>query len=219
MSNDPGSSSSDSRRGFFRQVAVFGIEAVEKSTEPLREKLGSFIGPTEPDSPQTPAQPPGVRYLRPPGAQPGEAFGETCEGCSRCVDACPVDCIVINENVEGGLPFIVARAQGCVVCDDLACMDACPTGALQPTPREQIHLGLAVMDHEQCLRTGPDAEDCTLCVERCPMGETALRIDDDGLVEVRDGCVGCGECEHACPTEPAAITVDGPAPTDPIMMD
>ena len=214
MSQEPRSSSA-SRRGFFRQVAVFGIEAVEKSTESLRNRFDSFIGPSPDDSPQTPDSPPAVRYLRPPGARPGDAFAETCEGCSRCVDACPVDCIVIHENVESGLPFIVARARACVVCDDLACMPACPTGALEVLPREKIRMGLAVVDHDTCLRTGPDAEDCTLCVQRCPIGTAALTVGDDGLIEVGDACVGCGECENACPTEPPAIIVDGPAPTDP----
>ncbi len=90
-------------------------------------------------------------------------------------------------------------------------------------------MGTAVVDVTRCLRrptAGVDpaargavarsgdrwpaasgGEDCRLCLHDCPLGETALGLDERGQVEVRSGCVGCGVCERVCPTEPASIVV------------
>jgi len=164
---------------------------------------------------QAPSHPPPVspsRFLRPPGALPAEAFADTCSRCGDCVRACPAQCIVLDETVAGGLPHIVARKSPCVVCDDLSCMKGCPTGALQLVGDvSYIDMGMAVMNFERCLRSeshGRLREDCTVCIDQCPIEEVAIGLDDAGRVEVRDGCIGCGVCERVCPTQPASITVE-----------
>jgi ferredoxin-type protein NapG len=94
-------------------------------------------------------------------------------------------------------------------------MKACPTGALVLVQQVQdIDMGLAVLEPGRCLRGpggylpgGSGGEDCRICVDQCPLGESALGIDAAGRVDVRPGCVGCGVCERACPTEPASIIV------------
>ena len=100
-------------------------------------------------------------------------------------------------------------------------MKVCPTGALElVTQVEQIDMGLAVVDHDRCLRRpGPqgkmsggesaDADsDCRLCVDQCPLGSAAIGIDEAGKVAVMPGCIGCGVCERVCPTEPPSIVVE-----------
>jgi NAD-dependent dihydropyrimidine dehydrogenase PreA subunit len=133
--------------------------------------------------------------------------------------------------VAGGLPYIVARQSPCVICEELACMPACPTGALRPVGAAgDIAMGLAVIDHHRCLRqpfaasrsagvagTTPHSQvaadavagrqDCRLCIHDCPIGDIALGLDDAGRLQVRDGCTGCGVCERVCPTEPPSIIV------------
>lgn len=95
-------------------------------------------------------------------------------------------------------------------------MNVCPTGALKLVDRHKIDIGVAVVDHQRCLR-GPDpmqlapgagGEDCQICVDACPFGDTALQLNERGFVEVRSGCTGCGVCEHRCPTEPTSILVE-----------
>ncbi|HTH17621.1 MAG TPA: 4Fe-4S dicluster domain-containing protein [Magnetospirillum sp.] len=61
-----------------------------------------------------------------------------------------------------------------------------------------------------------DLELCDLCVRECPIeGAIALAPMSDDPADKRrtpkvaDSCVGCGMCEMICPTEPAAIVVDG----------
>ncbi len=147
--------------------------------------------------------------LRPPGALPADDFEKTCSKCALCVQACPVKCITIDAEAKigGGFPYILPALAPCVVCDELACMKACPSGALKLVEKARIRIGLAVVDGGSCLRS--HGEDCRLCVEACPIGGSAIIVSQtSGRVLVKtNGCVGCGSCEHACPTDPAAITI------------
>lgn len=150
------------------------------------------------------------RFLRPPGALPEEEFLSTCATSGECVGACPVTAIrpaTSDDTRLDGRPVIEANLQACVVCDDLACMKACPTGALQEVPVEAIRMGTAELDEELCLRS--HGEDCQICVDKCPLGSAALELvsfDSEVLVHA-EGCVGCGVCQMYCPTEPAALEV------------
>ncbi len=203
----PQESLSVGRRGFFRQILLRGIEQAQQVAQSVGDQtadmLETMAGPQ--DGPK--------RYLRPPGALTEENFAQTCSQCGDCVTACPADAIKIEPNTAGGLPHIIARTAPCVICDDLACMTACPTGALEPLPvRTLIEMGTAVMDFDRCLRslTGDqiEGEDCRICITQCPIGETAIGMDDQQRVQVREGCTGCGVCEHLCPTNPPSIVIE-----------
>lgn len=176
-------------------MVLSGLDQLEQAGQKLRPKPASASEPV---------------YLRPPGARPEVEFAATCQGCARCVEACPAQCIKLDESVAGGRPQIVARRSPCVVCDELACMKACPTTALRLVESAaEIDMGVAEVDFGLCLRSGRQEgdENCRICVNQCPIGETALDLGDDGRVEVRPGCIGCGVCEWSCPTGPASIVV------------
>ncbi len=177
-----------SRRAFFREV-------VKRYVEPAVDYLDtqSVEGPV---------------VLRPPGAIVETDFLARCERCHACVEVCPADAIRPIA-VEGRLkdtPGIVAVEQACVVCTDLGCMHACPSDALQIITRDEIDLGMAVVDHESCVRANDQA--CRSCIDLCPRGTRAIEVDDDDRVAVLEGCVGCGVCEQICPTSPRAIRID-----------
>ena len=147
--------------------------------------------------------------LRPPGAVPESEFLETCFRCGNCADACPADAIALLESDDKNLratPFIDPEARACVICDDLACMKACPSGALKLLERFEIRIGLAKVDQDRCVRR--DGEECTICIDACPLGDAAILLDDRGRVAVIDpgptgrGCTGCGVCQERCPTRP-----------------
>lgn len=149
--------------------------------------------------------------LRPPGARPESEFLDRCYRCGNCADVCPVSAIRLHPSDDeslGGTPFIDASATACVVCSDIACTHACPSGALEPlTNPAHIRMGLAIVDQAACVRS--EGEDCRECIDKCPIGEGAIRLDRKGRVEVlSDGCVGCGVCQLYCPTKPEAIVVD-----------
>ncbi|MEX0775985.1 MAG: 4Fe-4S dicluster domain-containing protein [Phycisphaeraceae bacterium] len=228
---------STDRRSFFRQLLLRGVTKAEKVAHAVGNRFDKAMQQTERQAAELPAAgdqgepraalrvvpaaqavPRGQAtvVLRPPGALPGDAFADACSRCGDCVRACPAQCILLDEEHVGddagaessGLPHIIARTSPCIVCNDLSCMKACPTGALKLVEQVQdIAMGLAVVDHTSCLRTGAYAEDCELCITPCPLGQAAIGLDTSGRIEVRDGCIGCGICERACPTEPASITV------------
>lgn len=56
-----------------------------------------------------------------------------------------------------------------------------------------------------------DVPVCDLCVRTCPIkGAITLEALPNGHMTpvVHEPCIGCGVCEMACPTEPAAIVID-----------
>ena len=147
------------------------------------------------------------RRPRPPGAIPEKEFLDTCYHCGSCADSCPVNAIVLirdEPDDTGGTPYIEPERQACVMCEGLSCMKICPSGALRPVERSEIRIGLAAVDYGLCLRS--KGQDCTECVTKCPLGATAIRIDDRGHVRViapvgaGRGCTGCGVCQQHCPT-------------------
>ncbi|MBI4719162.1 MAG: 4Fe-4S dicluster domain-containing protein [Planctomycetes bacterium] len=183
------------RRAFFRE-ALAGV------VRPLADYLEQRI--------PSPVEPPQERpRLRPPGAIPEATFIDTCRRCGACVEACPANAIFPLPESFGyapRTPVIDPDYAACVVCEGLQCTHVCPSGALLPlSAPTQIRMGLAEVYRPLCVRSR--GESCTQCVERCPMGETALRFIDAGPPEVLAGCVGCGVCQLYCPTSPKAIVV------------
>lgn len=149
---------------------------------------------------------PALVVLRPPGALLEEQFTSVCSRCEECVRVCPARCIRIEPGGRGGgAPFIDVDAMPCVLCDGLQCMTTCPSGALLPTPLAQIHMGTAEWDETTCVRSR--REECTTCIDQCPIGTTAIELLEGRVHVHAEGCVGCGVCQHHCPTVPKSIVV------------
>ncbi|MHC4443400.1 MAG: 4Fe-4S dicluster domain-containing protein [Planctomycetota bacterium] len=150
------------------------------------------------------------RVLRPPGALPENEFQDTCYRCGNCVDVCPARAIRVlsSEDIDmSGTPYIDPDLSACVVCDELSCMSACPSGALvKLEDRRQISMGIARVDKKLCIRSA--GQDCRICIEKCPMCSDAIGLSEAGAIEVKEaGCVGCGSCQFFCPTRGKAIMV------------
>ncbi len=196
------------RRRFFREGLRELLKPLSKAVEPLNEVARHFkeldYGAPTPLAPKTPKQ---TVWQRPPGALEGKNFTDVCSRCGECVKVCPAACIKIDETgVKGdGAPFIEPNEMPCVMCDGLLCMHVCPTGALRPMPIQDIDMGTARWREETCVRT--IGENCTICVDQCPMGTAALELNGNRVVVKEDGCTGCGVCQHYCPTNPKSIVV------------
>lgn len=155
--------------------------------------------------------------VRPPGALPERQFLDTCHRCGACADACPAHAITPTQSgdaTQNGTPQVNPDLAACVICDDLSCMKVCPSGALRLVGRLEIRMGLARWNEAACLRSRNEA--CTICVDRCPLGATAIRVEDGKIRVIEpddtgerfgEGCVGCGVCQLYCPTAPKSIII------------
>jgi ferredoxin-type protein NapG len=105
------------------------------------------------------------------------------------------------------------------MCDDIPCVKACPTGALDHklTDIDQARMGLAVIvDQENCLNY--QGLRCDVCYRVCPAINKAITLElmhnprsDKHALFIptvhSDHCTGCGKCEKSCVLEVAAIKV------------
>ncbi len=160
--------------------------------------------------------------LRAPGALPEGDFLASCIRCGLCVRDCPYDTLrlaELGEQVATGTPYFVAREVPCEMCEDIPCVKACPTGALDPdlTDIDDARMGVAVLvGHETCLNYL--GLRCDVCYRVCPVIDEAITLER--LHNARTGrhalfiptvnsdhCTGCGKCEKSCVLEEAAIKV------------
>jgi ferredoxin-type protein NapG len=162
------------------------------------------------------------REIRPPGALPEDDFLGRCIRCGLCVRSCPYDTLRLSQVEEPGVvgtPFFKAREIPCEMCEDIPCVVACPTGALDKelTDIEKARMGLAVLsDHETCLNYL--GLRCEVCYRVCPVMDKAITLERSqnqrtGIHAMfiptvhSDHCTGCGKCERSCVLTEAAINV------------
>ena len=160
--------------------------------------------------------------LRPPGALAEASFLGACIRCGLCVRDCPyhtLDLAKPEAPVASGTPYFSARSIPCEMCEDIPCVKACPTGALDHglTDINKAKMGVAVLiDHQSCLNFL--GLRCDVCYRVCPVIDKAITLDMVPNLRTgrhamflptvhSDACTGCGKCEKSCVLEEAAIRV------------
>lgn len=160
--------------------------------------------------------------IRPPGARPEKDFLGACIRCGMCVRDCPYNILKLaqpEEDVATGTPYFEARQAPCEMCEDIPCVKACPTGALNKalTDINQSRMGLAVLvDQETCLNFL--GMRCDVCYRACPVIDKAITLELRHNLRTgkhamflpvvhSEYCTGCGKCEKSCVLEKAAIKV------------
>ena len=160
--------------------------------------------------------------LRPPGALGENEFLGACVRCGLCVRDCPYGTLGLarlGEGVALGTPYFTARRIPCEMCEDIPCVKACPTGALdkQLTDINAARMGLAALiDHENCLNY--QGLRCDVCYRACPLIDKAITLELHENARTgkhtlfipvvhSEACTGCGKCEKSCVLEEAAIKV------------
>ena len=124
-----------------------------------------------------------------------------------------------------GTPFFIPTDVPCYMCDDIPCVPACPTEALDITKvtnkkgkldPKMMDMGLAVVDQNSCIAFW--GIQCDACYRACPLMDEAIKLKYDKNertgkhaflkpIVYKDACTGCGMCEKACVTEKPAIFV------------
>ena len=160
--------------------------------------------------------------IRPPGALAEDGFLGACIRCGMCVRDCPYGTLRLarpEDDLATGTPFFEARQVPCEMCDDIPCVTACPTGALDHalTDIDQARMGLAVLvDQENCLNFL--GLRCDVCYRVCPAIDKAITLERQHNARTgahtmflpvvhSEHCTGCGKCEKSCVLEQAAIKV------------
>ena len=160
--------------------------------------------------------------IRPPGALPEEQFLGACIRCGLCVRDCPPGTLGLARLGDGpatGTPYFNARRVPCEMCEDIPCVQACPTGALDHKLKDitKSRMGIAVLvDQENCLNFL--GLRCDVCYRVCPLIDKAITLESQH--NLRSGkhtmflptvhaevCTGCGKCEKGCVLDEAAIKV------------
>lgn len=164
-----------------------------------------------------------AQALRPPGALAEDDLLSACIRCGLCVRDCPYDTLKLAEpgrdGPAPGTPFFTAREVPCEMCEDIPCVAACPTGALDKglTDIDDADMGVAVLiDEEHCLNAL--GLRCDVCYRVCPVIDEAITLEMSHnarsghhakfLPKIHaDACTGCGKCEKSCVLPEAAIKV------------
>ncbi len=179
--------------------------------------LGIGLGLYSREARSLPAQ-----ALRPPGVDSEQAFLAACIRCGLCVRDCPYGTLKladIGSDVSAGTPYFEARKVACEMCEDIPCVKACPTGALNPALQriDDARMGLAVLiDEENCIAFR--GLRCEVCFNVCPVSSKAITLEMEhnqrsGMharfipVIHSEHCTGCGKCENACILHESAVKV------------
>ena len=182
------------RRSFFRRVGMsIGQGALAGGL------LAGFLDLRKGQTP--PASTRGrLGIVRPPGSAAESDFLAKCIRCTRCSDACEVQCIRLFGPEAGkhqGTPYLFPNEKGCTMC--LKCGEACPTDAIVPlTEQRDVNMGVAVVDERLCVSHNGTGV-CGACHTVCPFRNKAIVQDLRNAPVVNpDFCTGCGLCEEAC---------------------
>ena len=159
--------------------------------------------------------------VRPPGALEEKEFVQRCVRCGNCMKVCITNVLqpcVFESGLDGvWTPRLDMNIGYCENRCNL-CTRVCPTGAIQKLEVEEkavYRLGTAYIDKNICMPWAR-GENCLVCEEHCPVPSKAIKIIKDNkfgkdvMLPVIDPnlCVGCGICQHTCPTRPKrAVTV------------
>ncbi|MEX1313141.1 MAG: 4Fe-4S dicluster domain-containing protein [Desulfotignum sp.] len=212
------------RRGFLLGLAAAGmglgsgrVDAGPANPVNSADSAGQIIQSRPTTIPETRTGP-----ISPPGSGSVTRFSSLCTACHLCVSVCPSRILVpavLDYGLSGMLQPKMDFRSGHCNYDCTACLEVCPTGAIQDFSREkkqQAQVGVAQFIRENCV-VYTDNTNCGACSEHCPTKAVAmvhyLTLPDRDLLipkVTQDICVGCGGCEYACPTKPfKAIYVDG----------
>ena len=157
--------------------------------------------------------------ILPPGAGSEEDFLARCTGCGLCIANCRGNCLQPSVNEYGWRGFMlpVMKFSGShpgkceYECNN--CTANCPTGALKKMSLKEkklCRIGIAGFNSSNCLAY-MDGEPCGACAEHCPTGALKMVPGPHKSATVpqvtAELCIGCGNCQYACPVTPQAIIV------------
>lgn len=130
---------------------------------------------------------------------------EWCIGCTKCLDACPVDAII---GAAHQLHAVLAFA--CTGCG--LCVPPCPVDCIEMVAPAAVGSGSdaarRATEHDPCVPCGRCAPVCPEGLDPERLFRTVTTLDLTGAQNERlTACTGCGRCDEVCPSRiPLATT-------------
>lgn len=157
--------------------------------------------------------------LVPPGALSIGNLAQHCTGCQLCVSVCENHVLRPSTDLMKLMQPKMAFDRGYCRPECVKCSEVCPTGAIKPITKEDksaIQIGHAVWVRDLCI-VNTDGMSCGNCERHCPTKSIQMVAKDPAdpkslkiPVINTETCIGCGACEHLCPSRPqSAIYVEG----------
>lgn len=175
--------------------------------------------------------------ITPPGSLSARNLQTHCTACQLCINTCPNNVLRPGTSLDRFLQPEVSYERGYCRPECNQCSQVCPTGAIHPITIEErtaVQVGHAVWIQENCI-PAKEGKPCGNCARHCPtgaiqmvpfgnkyhQGEHGRWFDADNkpvdgrmvpMIPVvnEEKCIGCGACEHLCPSRPfSAIYVEG----------
>ena len=151
------------------------------------------------------------RTLTPAGSLSASNMAAHCTGCQLCVSVCPNNVLHPSPCLENFMQPAMSYEKGYCRPECVKCSEVCPTGAIKPisiVEKSSIQIGHAVWVKRNCIVISDDV-DCGNCAEHCPTGAITMVLSDYKNKKSRkipvinkERCIGCGACEHLCPSRP-----------------
>ncbi|MFX1514294.1 MAG: 4Fe-4S binding protein [Promethearchaeota archaeon] len=111
---------------------------------------------------------------------------ENCIGCGNCVSSCPRGATSLRYHKNE--PFIIFDQELCSGCH--TCELSCGVKLIESNPTFN---GTLELNLDQC------KEDCSLCIDLCPMDSLINSLITNKAEWIEAGCTFCGACARICP--------------------
>lgn len=201
----------DARRSFLTVTSLFATTALLKAQEKKVDGGLALIEDKKIPNRETPLTPPGSLSVR--------NFMTHCTACQLCVSVCTNHVLRPSSSLSRMMQPEMSYERGYCRPECTKCAEVCPAGAIRPVTtadKSAIQIGHAVYVYENCV-VNTDGVECGNCARHCPTGAIQMVASIAGDPESpklpvvnAERCIGCGACEHLCPSRPfSAIYVEG----------
>lgn len=205
-----------------RALSATALVAMSSVLNAQQKKLEDFVemkkdGGFEPIKERK--EPNRLTPLVPPGALSVRNLAQHCTGCQLCVSVCENHVLRPSTDLMSLMQPKMAFDRGYCRPECTKCSEVCPAGAIKPITKEEksaIQIGHAVWNKDLCI-VNTDGKSCGNCERHCPTKSIQMVPKDPSdpkslkipVINV-ETCIGCGACEHLCPSRPySAIHVEG----------
>lgn len=147
------------------------------------------------------------RTILPPWTGRPQDFRSKCDGCGRCIAACPEKILVSDRT---GFPHIDFSLGACTFCG--ACVESCVREAFTADPAKAPWQVRAVITNACLIHNNVL---CMICAEHCTAGAIIIprQADTASIPQVlADRCSGCGACFSPCPSRAIVMGNADPQP-------